>query len=571
MLVQAGKSLSQIIATLSDWNKSQPSLNHLLLPLRTWLEKQKIIPLVPFNDQLTSHSSTVDHLLNSLLFSVQCLVARCPEALNAEETEDSEKYIMKGYQFVRDFTHYLNLKNINAQLRQSLFGLSHVDFREGIQKMLPFLDLFLVLTRDQLAMHNNWMKSIFKLDYVLCSLLQNLSQQGFCQPQDSGESEAGEDASDETGGVGIGEGSGKDNISKDIEDESQVEGLKGEEAENQEPEGKHEDGDAIEMNDDFGGALEDVDEPTSDNETKSEGDDEPEFDETLGELDDLDPSAVDEKMWGDEKGPEDQGKAEEKANQDHSKEQDGTSEVTAKESKEQKQTKDPAKDDNKEADNEDVDTEDHEEPQMEDGENDDANDPNVSGSKMDDFVKDAETLNLPDEMDLGGDNEMENEGEKEDMVDSDDGVGDSDEAPMEDALEDDGGDFGMNELNFDASTPDAAEENPPNEAEQNPAESNEENTQGDEKDELEVPHEEIIAQPDLSKESGMTDPNEVAIPEAGEGASTGETGTSQGGTAEAAATEEKIADNDGYVLSFYALIYFLKYSLDRWRSLNHPS
>lgn len=208
---------------------------------------------------------------------------------------------------------------------------------------------------------------------------------------------------------------------------------------------------------------------------------------------------------------------------------------------------------------------------MEDGENDDANDPNVSGSKMDDFVKDAETLNLPDEMDLGGDNEMENEGEKEDMVDSDDGVGDSDEAPMEDALEDDGGDFGMNELNFDASTPDAAEENPPNEAEQNPAESNEENTQGDEKDELEVPHEEIIAQPDLSKESGMTDPNEVAIPEAGEGASTGETGTSQGGTAEAAATEEKIADNDGYVLSFYALIYFLKYSLDRWRSLNHPS
>jgi midasin len=554
LLVQAGKSLPQIIATLSEWNTSHSSLNHLLLPLQTWLEKQKIIPLVPFNDQSTPHSSTIDHLLNSLLFSVQCLVARCPEALNAEETEDSEKYIMKGYQFVRDFTHYLNLKNINAQLRQSLFGLSHVDFREGIQKMLPFLDLFLALARDQLAMHNNWMKSIFKLDYVLCSLLQNLTQQGFCQPQDSGEPEAGEDASDETGGVGIGEGSGRDNISKDIEDESQVEGLRGEEAENQEPEGKHEGGDAIEMNDDFGGALEDVDEPTSDDENKSEGDDEPEFDETLGELDDLDPSAVDEKMWGDEKGPEDQGKAEEKTGQDHSKEQDGTSEVTAKESKEQKQTKDLVKDDNKEANNQDVDTEDHEEPQMDDGENNDANDPNVNGTKMDDFVKDAETLNLPDEMDLGSDDEMENEGEKEDMADSDDGMGDGDEAPMEDENVED---FKMNEPNLDASTSDAVEENLPNEAEQNPAESNEENTRGDEKDEHEVPPEEIIAQPDLSKESGMTDPNEIAIPEAGESASTGETGTSQGGAREAAATEEKTADADGYVLSFYVLIYIL--------------
>ncbi len=161
--------------------------------------------------------------------------------------------------------------------------------------------------------------------------------------------------SDETGGVGIGEGSGKENASKGVEDESQVEGLKGDDTESKD-DGKHEDGDAIEMKADFGGALEDIEQPASDDddEPNSDAGSEPEFDETIGELDDLDPAAVDEKMWGDEKGPEDEDRPEEKTDQDRSKEQDGPSEVTAKESKEQKRSKDQPKDETKPADDSDT-------------------------------------------------------------------------------------------------------------------------------------------------------------------------------------------------------------------------
>ncbi|KAH9480593.1 Midasin [Psilocybe cubensis] len=340
-------------------------------------------------------------------------------------------------------------------------------------------------------------------------------------------------------------------VSKEIEDESQIEGLKGEE-EQKAPEGDHEDGDAIEMDNDFGGKLEDVPDPASDKEDDRDDKDdgsEHDIDETLGDLNDLDTDAVDEKMWGDEKGPEGTGDKDEKTDKDHSKEQAGPSEVVAKEGKEQKKSQDQESDHQPEPEPQ-APLEDHEE-HLEDAGNDEPSDPDVNGGKMDDYVQDAETLELPDDMDLGLDG-GEKEGE-DDLTKDDDPMDGDDEGLPDDNVTEGLEDFSMddkttNTPSADVSKEDDSERNDDNdmfsEAPQgvDDDEANREEGEDEEADEKV----EAVARPDISHDGGMADPGDIANPEAGENSSTGETGTSQGGLGQAASkNEEKSANVDG--------------------------
>ena len=475
--------------------------------------------------------------------------SRTSEAVN-HEVGNEEKYLIKGYQLCRDYTHRLNMNNIRNQLLELLGAISSPDdLRAVIDLILPFFELYLPLAKDQLTVHSDWTKSLFKLDYVLCSVLLTLSQQGFCRPPDEGQDDKNGGQSTDAG-LGIGEGSGVDNVSKEIEDESQIEGLQGEGDDKQEPAGDHEDGDAIEMNDDFGGALEDVPDPGSDGENDnadSDSDNEQDIDETIGDLDELDPSAVDEKLWGDEKGPEDPESKEEKADQDHSKEQEGSSEVVAKESQEQKKSKEKSADKQPKGEEPDVEmSEDQHE--VDESENDESDDPNVNGSKMDEHVPEANTLDLPEEMDLGEDG-MENEAEGSKDDDADLELGD-DENTVEDG-QDNLDDFPQEDFNMDTAPP--IEEPADNskheeEGESNLADSTQEKEKDGESEDNESPPEEIMARPDVSREGGTTNPNEPLSPEAGENASTGEAGTSQGALGQASSTDEKATQDEGCVL-----------------------
>lgn len=548
---------------VSQWCKTQLRLHYLLSPLQIWLKEQHITPLLPFDDPVGTVTDTthLEALVTSLLVSVQSLVSRCPDTV-PQDGDDTEKYILKGYQFARDFTHLLNLDNIKDQLDQLLLSISsQSSLFQTLERVMPFLILYLSLAKDQLVVHSNWTKALFKLDFVLCSVLQTLSQQGFCQPPEGEEKDANGEGMESAAGVGIGEGSGTENISKEIEDESQIEGLKGEDGENKDNEADHEGGDAIEMDDDFGGKLEDVPDKGSDDEAESDDGSEPEFDETLGELDDLDPAAVDEKMWGDEKGPEDSDNTEEKAEKDLSKEQGGPSELTAKESSEGKKPQEKSEDMQQGADKDDA--EDVEAEVKSEGGDDDLNDPNVSGMPMDEHVQEANTLDLPDEMDLGGD-----ELAKEGISDSDDDEAmDNDENGLVAEAEfDDVEDFAMKEPSRDISpAEDDTEERPESEDDTNPV-----HASGEKADE-EQPNDKVpveaVAQPDVSKEGGPTDPKETANPEPGQSSSSGEAGTSRGGAGESSSAEEKADNDEGYIYNLETLRNHSDAAfLDPWRT-----
>jgi midasin len=365
------------------------------------------------------------------LISIQSLISRCPVITDDGASEELEDYISNGYKFVRDFTHLLGLDKINVLLDALLIELSScTNFRPILTKILPFFEIYLNLVRDHLAVHNNWTKSLFKLVFILCTVMQTLSQQGFCQPPASDDNDEGGEVEVDAAGTGIGDGSGNDDVTKEIEDESQIEGLQGDDVENKEHEGKHDNDDAIEMNEDFGGALEDIPDAGSEKDVESDADDEPELDETLENLNDHDDTAVDEKMWGDEKGPEDSRNSEDQTNQDHSKKQDDSSEVVGKEGREQNKSKEKQSEET-------VEPEGKDESGGEENESDESSDPNVSGAPMNDHVPDANTLDLPDDINLSGDDVDMSDGSVDDtgMEQDDDGMGEEHQ-PAEDATPD---------------------------------------------------------------------------------------------------------------------------------------
>jgi midasin len=409
----ACQQISHIQDSLRRWSLEQPQINYLIRPALTWIASQDTSP-PPILSPSQSMEDVADSLIDSLLVVVQSMLPNCPEELTAS-LDDNDQYILQQYQNVRDLTYLLELDAINARVDSLIANLASKS--DGLEKTLlrsmPFLEVYLGVVYDQISRHCQWTKTLFKLSYVTGSVIQSLSEKGFCKPPEAGD--AKDDADADTGdlaeGVGFGEAVGLQNASKEIEDENQVEGLKGEEGADPRQDGSNEDEEAIEMSQDIGGEMEDVpEESTKDEDSGPEDESEIGPEERLGKLDASDPSAVDEKLWQNETGPENSEQTNDKTNKDGK--DAGESEVVAKDGKHrEKQNEKEAIEENVPEMNDDgAPTEEEMETQGED-------EPNASGAPMDEHIPDANTLDLPDDMNLE-DLEMEpTNGEQEEVED----------------------------------------------------------------------------------------------------------------------------------------------------------
>ncbi|KAF9464151.1 midasin nuclear AAA ATPase [Collybia nuda] len=542
LLVEATRHLSQASATLLLWSDEQAQLRYLIRPVEQWLSTQ-LVPNVPSSAAQTAPPpDAIDSLLNSLLITVQALVSKCPESIPGDQDEDVDNYILRDCHIVRDFTHMLNFDVILTALDDVLLHLAWYgdELQPNLQRILPFFNVYMSLVKDQLVAHNEWTKALLKLNYVLCSVIHTLSTQGFCKPPETDNTKTDGDTSETIGGVGLGEGTGSENVSKDIEDESQVEGLQGDDVDGQDPRDDKGDGDAIEMSEDIGGSLEDVPETESQDDAESDQEDDAGPEEKLGNLDASDPSAVDEKLWGDEKGPEGD-QPDDTTTKDNSEKQSNNSEVVAKEAKENsnKEKTDGEKESEEEGT---LNTEDQ--PMPEGIEDEEEGGPDASGAPMDDHVQDGNTLDLPDDMNLGGDDlDMGGEEVKDDDMD------DEMEVSQEDNMvEDSGPDQTMD----DATKNEQAHEEPLPEDIPEMTDGDQEMEAPDQSQEAEANDDEIgdetpkeaIARPDITAGDGATSANEPFNPQGGESASSGQAGSAQGATGETA-PDHNISDSEG--------------------------
>jgi len=225
---------------------------------------------------------------------------------------------------------------------------------------------------------------------------------GYCMPQmESGDGEIG-DVEENAQGTGIGEGEGTKDVSEEIEDEEQVLGyqneMKDQDSANNQSKLKEDKG--IEMENDFEGTIDDVE----DDENRDESDEETSenIEQQMGQFDDNDPDAVDEKMWGDDSADD----VEESKKTTNTKQDSGArgeTDIVAKE--DQETTIQDSQEKNGE--NEEVDEEgDNQRDSMETEYQSDDDDDNINEEydnidKSDHFnvdIPQAETLELPEDM-----------------------------------------------------------------------------------------------------------------------------------------------------------------------------
>ncbi|KAK3185443.1 AAA ATPase midasin [Lecanicillium sp. MT-2017a] len=334
-------------------------------------------------------------------------------------------------------------------------------------------------------------RSTTHMGYVLTKTFATIASQGFCTPQEKSDETSGETGKVESG-TGLGEGEGAEDISKDIQEDEDLSEL-AQEA-NKEESGEMEDEkDAVDMADEeLEGDMGSVDGKEEDDENGSKNGDEEEeendMDEEAGDVDDLDPTAVDEKMWdGDD----------EKADKDQQGDQ----------SKGQKKDDDPIPDDSdakkddtqQEQEGDDPNDAPEEEAEQEEEEEEGAQ-AQEELNRQDQNVEENETLALPEDMEL---DLNEEDGEDTD----DDDLGDLSDVDKNEPEEEDKGQPDDEDEEIEPTTQKADEEG----GEEENEEEGEENKEEEEDEEMTAKAEDELdleEQPEAEEEEEREDEKE---------------------------------------------------------------
>ncbi|KAH9851719.1 midasin [Lenzites betulinus] len=433
VLAEALDHVRTVSELLRAWSDGPNIIALFAKPVLDWLVKREAFSTARFEH--APNNATADNtadLVDRLLRCAQGILAIPPPPAKDESgMYDTQDRFLRDYnRLIIQVTRSLRLEDVSSLLTSVVdraVRASPAELSTRLARVLPFLDTYLELSRVQLSNHCAWTRSLFKLDYVVCTVVRTVAQDGFCKPPDAGEAEAGDGAMEDAGGLGLGEGAGKENVSKEIEDESQVEGLQGDEDEDDDVE-RAEEGNALEMSEDIGGKMQDVEKTEGEEEEEDDAESDVDPEDQLGDLDAADPSAVDEKLWGDESGPEDSKQEGGKTAEDHST-QKQESETVAKEDEGRQPSKEKEKQ-KEQAPEEGTAGQEREEPLPEDAGEDEAMDADQDqeqqdGAPLDEFVPEANTLDLPEDLDFS--KESGKEPELDDDIEMGDEEGREDE------------------------------------------------------------------------------------------------------------------------------------------------
>jgi hypothetical protein len=370
-------------ATFSE--KMEAAINSLLVAVQNVQKVQKAadpfaerkLPLVEKNDQAEQQNETNQ---------------KEEEKTNAEQAEEEKEKeeqrkcnFLQFHNYLKDLKEGLNMQNVRDNIEAVITlvtaecaGQVTADDTANVAEASP---LSAAVHKDRVALallsqlyplvaqyHSlvDWYmrrllafhSSLAKTHHMASGLFLTLLTRGYCNPEETegGGGEGDMKLQDDIQGTGMGDGTGKKDVSDEIDNEDQLVGTnKEEKEENKEPSPEDDDEKGFEMQQDFDGEIEDMpdkgDEKEEDEDDKEEEEEE-EMDREMGEIDSEDEEVVDEKMWGSEDEEEDNTRQDgkEKIDRDNTVDADpeGEEEMVAKEDNEGRDDdKDDSKDDDK--------------------------------------------------------------------------------------------------------------------------------------------------------------------------------------------------------------------------------
>ena len=251
---------------------------------------------------LENHAKHYFDFLDQILGSMQD-VAAALKALPASTEEAA--WLITEEQAVSNALSALHSLQITSELQRLLDNVQSIGDDAGMQiiaalfaSVRPILDQYVASYTYLVNYFDSLHTSTTSLLYRLSKSFIQIGTQGFCQPPEkSADQQQGKDEKLESG-TGLGEGEGAEDISKDIEDDEDLEDLAQEKGGEREGSIEEEEN-AVDMGEqEMEGETEEVGEKEDKGEDSGEEGEE-DVQSEVGSVDDLGPSAVDEKMWDD--------------------------------------------------------------------------------------------------------------------------------------------------------------------------------------------------------------------------------------------------------------------------------
>ncbi|RDW65425.1 midasin [Coleophoma crateriformis] len=421
------ETTDQLKTTISEVTAQFPGLEFITRQILPWT----VI------DSSASHQyppessiSDLDQKLSTVCDTALVAIEKHKKALAAlpTSTEDPSWLIQNDTALTKSM-QALRSDTISSGIEEAFSVLRKLDLNDAtISKAagavfalaLPILQQYFNILQQNIIRCAQLHRSTSKTSYILAKMFTQIASQGFCSPSEKSDAEDGKTEKLE-GGTGLGDGEGAEDISKDIQEDEDLDELAQEpnQGEKQEIEDEQ---DAVDMADgDMEGEMGDAEEKGEDEED-SDGDQESgdEMDEETGDVDDLDPTAVDEKMWdGDGEQADKDQEGDDSKGQASKDEQVAAQENNSKEAPE-----------GQEGEEEEEEEEEEEAAGAEQGEEvkQDENE------KHDPHAEEGEALDLPDDMELDGEDDgksvsedgamddlsdLEPEGKDEDEINND--------------------------------------------------------------------------------------------------------------------------------------------------------
>lgn len=422
LLFSVRSELESLVSSLSKWQVKYPKLAFIGEMVASWA-KDRIslsLTLTQAKHDIEYTLADLNKILCNICDSVLVLVQKGREIMQENISQETDNWLQLSQSRLINYCRALRQQQFSEKIQKAIEITKYIassankaDFQTSLRLLsaaIPFMheyhELCSIVESKMLFNFTTTNKGAF----ILMRTLQNLAQNGFCSPQEEQSNE--EDSGATKDGTGLGDGSGAQNNSNDVEDDEDLSehAQKDNEDQNKDEKNDEEDDNAVDIEGDMGaGELEDASDQDKSDEEDNDDDDENELDEEVGDVDDLDPNAVDEKMW-DEKGEDND--------------------------KEKKSDKVPegANDDDMQAKEEENETEDGKDPKnSEDGNNDNEQDDdaeeeedvaeqedNVNQQEKEDLepeVPETDTLELPEDMNLDGDDDEDDKGDDNDQDD----------------------------------------------------------------------------------------------------------------------------------------------------------
>ncbi|KAK9359479.1 hypothetical protein V1504DRAFT_208869 [Lipomyces starkeyi] len=250
----------------------------------------------------------LDHALRTVSDSILVVIQNIRRVSQPAITIQDDNWVTETTQRATKMLQSLHFGSIITAVEKCLTVISGLDVDDMtgstllgalVSLTMPFMQAYSSFAEKLIYNAAADHSTMAKGSLILMKAFFSVVSSGYCAPQDQSDGQNDSEAQ----GTGLGEGEGEQNISKTVGDDDDLTDLANQPNEEKEKDGsdEQEDDDAVNMAGEMQGETEEIEGQDKEGEASEVDDDndEEELDEEVGDVDNLDPSAVDEKLWDD--------------------------------------------------------------------------------------------------------------------------------------------------------------------------------------------------------------------------------------------------------------------------------